>query len=235
MIKLNVLPCTMEEVMREAWRRLHTKGAGKKKKLQYMSLYYVGPAGMQVTSNRFICLMMKGDGDEGGRNRDGAGKKKKRPERERERDVWSPREGRAARAATMMWLSLIHRENRSAHFSTADIVEQTGWKWAAPQRKLQLHQTSRHRTQRGAGKPSFQEWRFRWRYFILFKIQEWSQPKCKPWWIQSQISRGLLPSTGQKCNSRGSDYIILTSFLDRKWATGQGFAITAIRPGVKKK
>lgn len=150
MIKLNVLPCTMEEVMREAWRRLHTKGAGKKKKLQYMSLYYVGPAGMQVTSNRFICLMMKGDGDEGGRNRDGAGKKKKRPERER--DVWSPREGRAAWAATMMWLSLIHRENRSAHFSTADIVEQTGWKWAAPQRKHQLHQTSRHRTQRGAGK-----------------------------------------------------------------------------------
>lgn len=52
-----------------------------------MSLYYVGPAGMQVTSNRFICLMMKGDGDEGGRNRDGAGKKKKRPEREREREM----------------------------------------------------------------------------------------------------------------------------------------------------
>ena len=46
------------------------------------------------------------------------------------RDVWNPRERRGGQPRTMMWLSLIHRANKSSQFSTTVIIEQTGGKWA---------------------------------------------------------------------------------------------------------
>lgn len=232
MIKLNVLPCTMEEVMREAWRRLHTKGAGKKKNYNTWVCTTLDRLACKWPQIASSALWWKETGmkeeeieTEPGRRRKG----------QREREMCEAPE-RGELHGPPRWCDYHWFTGRTdLHTSLPPILlsRQDG---SGRLLNVNISSIRRHGTERNE-EPENQALKNEdldedILYYSKYKC---SQPKCKPWWIQSQISRGLLPSTGQKCNSRGSDYIILTSFLDRKWATGQGFAITAIRHGVKKK
>lgn len=68
---------------------------------------------------------------------EGGGKKWRQSERisgwggKGQRGVWNPREKHGGRGSTMMWLALIHRENKSSLCCTTVIIERTGRKWAA--------------------------------------------------------------------------------------------------------